>query len=83
MKATLKDGSIVEVKSGLDWGLELGITMLDPDGFYPRDSKAVSFHSLMTESVYLNCIAHCTCQFGSKFSMDIFDKVRTGQFPRG
>ena len=75
MKATLTDGSIVEVKNGLDWGLEFGITMLDPDGFYPRDSKAVEFNSLMTELVYLNCIAHCTCRFGSKFNMDIFAKI--------
>ena len=65
MKATLKDGSIVEVKTGLAWGVEFGITMLDPEGFYPRDLQAVAFDSLMTKEVYLKCIFRCTCRLGS------------------
>lgn len=78
MKATLKDGSIVEVKNGLDWGLELGITMLDPDGFFPRNPQSVKFDSLMTESVYMKYIVHCTCNFSgytSKYTCDDTDFV--------
>jgi len=74
MKATLKDGSIVEVKTGLDWGVEFDITMLDPDGFSPREPKAVDFNSLMTRDVYLTCIGSCTCKF-TAVSMEKMDEI--------
>jgi len=64
MKATLQGGSIVEVLDGLDWSIRFDIIVLNPDGFAPRDSKAVRFDSLMTQAVYLGCITKCSCKFG-------------------
>ena len=54
MKATLKNG--------LDWGIEFGIEMLDPDGFGERTENAPMFSDLMTAHIYLGCMRKSTCR---------------------
>ena len=40
MKATLKDGTQMEVKTGPEWDKVWGLQMLDPDGFGERTKGA-------------------------------------------
>jgi len=75
MKATLKDGSIVQVKSGLDWSLELGVTPLTFAGFYPWDILSVKLDSLMTSDRYLECVVKGSCRFSSKALSTLGDKI--------
>ena len=63
MKATLKDGTQMEVKTGPEWDTVWGLQMLDPDGFGERTKDAPRYSALMDEDTYLRCIGKCTCKF--------------------
>ena len=70
MKATLKDGTQTEVKTGPEWDKVWGLEMLDPDGFGERAKGAPKYNALMDEKTYLRCIGKCTCKihYDGKYS---------------
>lgn len=46
------------LKTGLEWAVEYGFTIIDPDGW--RHNDGVSLNDLITEDEFVERIAQCT-----------------------
>jgi hypothetical protein len=51
------------MKTGREWEIEYGVTMLDPDGFGERKRGMPRYGDKMTETQFKQGITRCTCKW--------------------